>query len=197
MKPTQPPLSPVTAVRSEIIPKARVFVQPPPSRRDKLRRAIWGIVWVFFYRPSPIIAHGWRRFLLRAFGAAIGPAAHPYPSARIWAPWNLEMGPGSCLGPGANCYSAAKVVLETGSIVSQGAHLCAASHDFRDKEFPLVTGPIVIGRGAWVAAEAFIGPGVKIGADAVVGARAVVTKDVASDRVVAGNPARDIGKRNP
>ena len=106
------------------------------------------------------------------------------------------MGSGSCLGPGANCYSAANVVLETDSIVSQGAQLCTASHDFRDPDFPLVTGPIVIRRGAWVAAEAFIGPGVEIGASAVVGARSVVTRDVPPGRVVAGNPARDIGKRN-
>jgi putative colanic acid biosynthesis acetyltransferase WcaF len=99
------------------------------------------------------------------------------------------------LGPGVNCYSAAKIVLEADSIISQGAHLCSASHDFRDPGFPLVTGPIVIRRGAWVAAEAFIGPGLQIGAGAVVGARSVVTKDVAPGRVVAGNPAQEIGNR--
>jgi putative colanic acid biosynthesis acetyltransferase WcaF len=105
------------------------------------------------------------------------------------------MGSRSCLGPGVNCYSAAKIAIEADSIVSQGAHLCSASHDFRDPSFPLVTAPIVIGRGAWIAAEAFIGPGVEVGADAVVGARSVVTKNVEQGCVVAGNPAKEIGRR--
>jgi len=174
---------------------ARFEVQPPPGTGDKLLRTLWGFVWLVLYRPSPTIAHGWRRFILRSFGARIGSGAHPYPSAWIWAPWNLEMGSRSCLGPGANCYSAAKVYLESDSIVSQGAHLCSASHDFRDPGFPLVTGPIFIRHGAWVAAEAFIGPGLEVGAGAVVGARSVVTKDVAPECVVAGNPAQEIGTR--
>lgn len=180
---------------SATLPKSNLVRQSPPRFSDKLRRAIWGGVWLFFYRPSPIVMHGWRRLLLRGFGARIGRAAHPYPSAQIWAPWNLVMEARSCLGPKANCYSADKVVLEEGCVVSQGAHLCSASHDFRDPDFPLVTAPIVIGRGAWVAAEAFIGPGVHIGPKAVVGARAVVVKNVQPGDVVGGNPARIIAKR--
>ena len=195
MTPSISPSSPRDSSQSETMPKDRVTAQPPPGRGDRIRRALWGFVWLTLARPSPVFAHGWRRFLLRSFGARIGAAAHPYPSARIWAPWNLEMGPRSCLGPGSNCYSAAKIVLEADSIVSQGAHLCSASHDFRDPGFPLVTGPIVIGRGAWIAAEAFIGPGVHVGHGAVVGARAVVARDVQAGSVVAGNPAREIGKR--
>ena len=180
----------------ETVPKDRIGVQPPPKLGDKLRRAVWGFIWLLLYRPSPTFAHFWRRFLLRLFGAKIEAGVHPYPSAWVWAPWNLEMGARSCLGPQSNCYSAAKIVLEADSIVSQGAHLCSASHDFRDPGFPLVTGPIVIRRGAWVAAEAFIGPGLEVGAGAVVGARSVVTKDVAPGRVVAGNPAQEIGNRS-
>ncbi len=168
---------------------------PAPSLGDKLRRALWEFAWAILYRPSPTLAHGWRRGVLRLFGASVGAGAHPYPSARIWAPWNVEMAPRSCLGPRAICYSAARIELGEDCVVSQGVHLCAASHDFRDPGFPLVTAPIVIGARAWVAAEAFIGAGVQVAADAVVGARAVVTKNVASGRVVAGNPARDVGTR--
>lgn len=175
--------------------KPNLFRQVPPRFSDKLRRAVWGVIWFLFYRPSPVVLHGWRRFLLRAFGAQIAQAAHPYPSAQIWAPWNLVMEARSCLGPKANCYSADKIVLEEDCVVSQGTHLCSASHDFRDPEFPLITGPIIIGRGAWVAAEAFIGPGVHIGAKSVVGARAVVVKNVQPGDVVGGNPARIIAKR--
>ena len=81
------------------------------------------------------------------------------------------------------------------AVVSQGAHLCAATHDYQDPAFPLVVGDIEVGAGAWVAADAFVGPGVAIGDRAVVGARAVVVKDVEASRVVVGNPARPVGVR--
>lgn len=58
---------------------------------NKFMRAVWGLVWLGLYRPSPVPLHAWRRFLLRLFGAKIGAGAHPYPSSRIWAPWNLVM----------------------------------------------------------------------------------------------------------
>ena len=55
----------------------RPVVIPHPSLGDKLRRALWNAAWLFLYRPSPIPLHGWRRVLLRAFGATIGPQARP------------------------------------------------------------------------------------------------------------------------
>jgi putative colanic acid biosynthesis acetyltransferase WcaF len=175
--------------------RMRVRSVPPPSGLDKLRRLLWGMVQATLYRWSPVAFHGWRRLLLRLFGANVGTGAHPYPSARIWAPWNLEMGDRSCLGPRSICYTVGRVRLGADAIVSQGAHLCAATHDHRDPTFPLVVGDIKVGAGAWVAADAFIGPGVAIGDGAVVGARAVVVKDVEACRVVVGNPARFIGVR--
>ena len=60
----------------------------------------------------------------------------------------------------------------------------------------LIKAPIAIGNGAWICADAFIGPGVKVGRGAVVGARAVVVKDVGDGAVVAGNPAVQVGKRD-
>lgn len=163
---------------------------------DKLRRACWSLVWLALYRPSPVPLHGWRRVLLRAFGARVGEGAHPYPSARIWAPRNLVMEAGSCLASEVDCYNVAVVRVGEGAIVSQKTYLCAASHDFRDASFPLVTAPIEIGAGAWVAAGAFVGPGVTVGARAVVGACAVVMKSVAPGAVVAGNPAKSVGRRD-
>ena len=162
---------------------------------NKAKRAIWHIVWFLLYRTSPVSFHFWRRFLLRIFGAEIGSAAHPYPTAKIWAPWNLKMGDRSCLGPGVDCYSAAQINIGKDAVVSQRAYLCSASHDYHDPKFPLVIGDIFVGEGCWVAAEAFVGPGVDIGSLAVVGARAVVTKSVEPRMVVAGNPAVVIGTR--
>lgn len=61
---------------------------------------------------------------------------------------------------------------------------------------PVITAPITIGRGAWVAADAFVGPGVTVGERAVIGARASVFRDVEPWTVVSGNPARLIRKYN-
>lgn len=165
------------------------------SVTNRVCRLIWSVVWCLLYRPSPSAFHGWRRFLLRCFGAKVGRGAHPYPSAKIWAPWQLVMGDHSCLGPGVDCYNVARITLGEFAIVSQRSFLCSATHDYSDQAFPLVTKPITIQTRAWVAAEAFVGPGVTVGQGAVVGARACVTKDVQDWMVVAGNPARVIKRR--
>lgn len=83
----------------------------------------------------------------------------------------------------------APVRLESGAIVSQGAHLCAGMHDIEDPAFQLVVKPITIGLNAWIAAEAFVGPGVSIGEGAVLGARAVLFKSAEPNGVYVGNPA--------
>lgn len=172
-------------------------IPSPHSRRNQLARALWRTVWLLAYRPSPKMFHGWRRGLLRLFGAKIASNAYPHPSVRIWAPWNLEMGSLSCLGPYVDCYCVDKVTIGPRATVSQYSYLCTATHDYRDSRMPLVTAPIVIGERAWVAADAFLGPGVTIGAGAVVGARASVFRPVEAWTVVGGNPARLIRKYEP
>jgi putative colanic acid biosynthesis acetyltransferase WcaF len=176
----------------------RVDVSHCPSQHalsNKLGRTLWRIVWGLLYRPSPKIFHGWRRFLLRLFGSKVGRGAHPHPSARIWAPWNLEMGDHSCLSHHVDCYCVDRVVIGAHATVSQYSYLCTASHDFEDPTMPLVAAPIVIGDGAWVAADVFVAPGVTIGDGAVVGARSSVFSDVEPWHVAAGNPARCLRKR--
>lgn len=176
-------------VRSKILPL------PPMSFSDRMRRAIWHAFYIVLYRPTPVVAHRWRSFVLRAFGAQVAKGAFPYPSARIWAPWNLDMRRGSCLAPDVECYNVARIVLGEGVTVSQKSYLCAASHDFDDPAFPLTGAPIVIDDGAWVAADVFVGPGVYIGERAVVLARSVVVRDVEEGTVVGGNPSRMVRRR--
>jgi putative colanic acid biosynthesis acetyltransferase WcaF len=170
--------------------------RPHPPFADKARRGLWQAVWLILYRPSPVPLHGWRRFLLRAFGARIAATARPYPSVRVWAPWNLTMAEASWLGAGVDCYAVAPVEIGARAVISQRAFLCTASHDYNRRSFDLVTAPIKIGADAWVAAEAYVGPGVVIGEGAVVAARAVATRDVDPWTVVAGNPARRVADRD-
>jgi putative colanic acid biosynthesis acetyltransferase WcaF len=178
-----------------LIEKIQISYIDRIPRVNRLKRLVWNGIWFVFFRPSPTPYHGWRRFLLRLFGARIGPGAHVYSSATVWAPWNLEMEEGSCLGPGVNCYCMAKIHLGAHATVSQFTHLCAAGHDIADQSFALVTQPIRIGANAWVATDAFIGPGVTVGEGAVVGARSAVFRDVKPWTVVGGNPARFLKKR--
>ncbi|MGB3167304.1 MAG: putative colanic acid biosynthesis acetyltransferase [Alteraurantiacibacter sp.] len=168
---------------------------PPTSLANRAARGIWGLVWLFLYRPSPRPFHAWRRMLLRMFGAKVEAGAKPYPSATIWAPWNLVMRHGSTLGDGVDCYSVAVIELSPGATVSQRAFLCSASRDYDDPAMPLATAPIRVGPKAWVAAECFVGPGVELGEGAVCAARAVVTRDVPEWTVVAGSPAKALRER--
>lgn len=167
----------------------------PHSLKNRALRVLWGIAWLGLFRPTPKPLHAWRRFLLRLFGARIGFRAHVYPSVRIQAPWNLDMGDHACLGPYVDCYNVATVRLGELCTVSQYSYLCAATHDYTRASMPLIAKPITLGARAWIAADAFIGPGVTVGEGAVVGARSLVLRDVEPWTVVAGNPARPIKPR--
>ncbi|WP_293713707.1 putative colanic acid biosynthesis acetyltransferase [uncultured Parabacteroides sp.] len=164
--------------------------------RDKLKRACWNVVYVFAFRPLSLSAFNcWRLFLLRLFGAKLHPTVHIYSSARIWAPWNLEMDAYSCLAPHVDCYNTDLIKIGAHTIISQKSYLCASSHDISNPCHPLITAPIVIEDQVWIAADTFIAMGVKIKQGAVVGARSCVFKDVEPWTVVGGNPAREIKKR--
>jgi putative colanic acid biosynthesis acetyltransferase WcaF len=147
------------------------------------------------FRPTPKVLHGWRRLVLRIFGARLGAGCVIHPTVKIWAPWNLVMGPTSCLGPYVDCYNVARIELGEYALVSQYAHLCGATHDYTKLSMPLVPRPIRIGARAWVAAAAFVGPGTTVEEGAIVGAHACVVRDVPAWTVVAGNPARVIKRR--
>ncbi len=166
------------------------------SRKHQIIRLIWSIVWPMctWFLPRSM-GSGWKRFLLRLFGAKIDKTANVYSSAVIYYPMNLEMKKNSCLADSVNCYNVAPVIVGENVTVSQFSYLCTASHDISDVNNKLIFKPIIIENCAWVAADAFIGMGVTIGEGAVVGARAAVFKDVEPWTVVGGNPAKFIKKR--
>lgn len=157
------------------------------SNREKLGRVFWAAVHPFF-RLSPRPLWGWRRWLLRRFGAQIGAEVHIYPTARIAIPWHLRIGDHAAVGDRAILYALGRIDIGRRATVSQNAHLCAGTHAWREPARPLVKAPITIGADAWVCADAFVGPGVQIGAGAVLGARGVAMRDLAPGHIGAGNP---------
>jgi putative colanic acid biosynthesis acetyltransferase WcaF len=162
------------------------------SRREQTGRVLWAFMHpLFALSPRPL--WGWRRLLLRMFGARVEQGVHVFPSVRINIPWNLTLSDSCAVGDRAILYALGAIHIGARATVSQGAHLCAGTHDIKDPARPLLKLPILIGNDAWVCAEAFIGPGVVVGEGAIVGARAVAMKNVPGNAIVAGNPARLIG----
>lgn len=168
---------------------------PSFSLGHRLYRAAWVVAWTLLAAWTPPFFNPWRRVVLRLFGARIAATARVHASVRIWYPANLEMGEQACLGPRVDCYAMAKITLGPYSLASQGAHLCAGTHDIDDPDFTLRTEPISIGPKAWIAAAAFVGPGVTVGEGAVLGARGVAFRDLQPWTVYAGNPAKEVRKR--
>jgi putative colanic acid biosynthesis acetyltransferase WcaF len=164
------------------------------SARELVGRALWELAQpAFTWSPRPL--WGWRRVMLRLFGAKVGRHVRIHPTVRIAVPWNLSISDAASVGDHAILYSLGPISLGPSASVSQYAHLCAGTHDFRRRDLPLLKPPIVVAEGAWICAEAFVGPGVTVGAYAIVGARAVVTRNVDAWTILQGNPARVVGRR--
>jgi putative colanic acid biosynthesis acetyltransferase WcaF len=164
------------------------------SRAEQLRRIAWS-VGSLAIRLSPRPAFAWRRMILRLFGARVGRFVNIYPTTRLYMPWNVELGDWTALGEDVLLYSLGPIRIGRNVTVSYRGHVCAGTHDLNDPALPLLKPPVVIEDGVWIGTEAFVGPAVTVGRFAVIGARAVVVKDVAEFDIVAGNPARAIGRR--
>ncbi len=164
------------------------------SKSELVRRVLWGMATPLFCF-SPRTCFGWRRFLLRLFGARIGKDVHIYNSATIYMPWNLEIDDWSSIGEHAYVYNLGRVRIGKRTTISHRAHLCAGTHDYTQPELPLKKPSITIFDQAWVCADAFVGPGVVVGEGAIVGARAVAMRDVPPWMIVSGNPAKVMKQR--
>lgn len=182
-------------INTDILRGKNPRTQPSFSLKNRLSRLGWQAAYSLFFRPSPRPLHAWRAFILRCFGAKLGRGCHIYPKAKIWAPWNLVVDDYACIADDVNCYSIATIYLGRGVVVSQGVHLCTGTHDYEDQNFQLCAEPIYVGNEAWLCAESFVGPGVRIGPGAVIGARSVAVTDMPDWTVCAGNPCKPLKPR--
>jgi len=165
------------------------------STKEKFRRLLWSIVQTTLFRCSFHTWNRWRIMLLNLFGARIHRSCVIRRTVRVECPWNLSMGSHSCLGDRAIAYCLGPVAIGARVTISQHVHLCAGTHDYNRPDMPLIRPPIVIDDDVWVAADAFVGPGVSIGAGAILGARGCAFDDLEPWIIYGGNPARQIKPR--
>lgn len=171
---------------------------PPGFRgRSGIVVLLWQTVQQTLFAWSPQPAYGWRRWLLRKFGAEVGHGVLVRPTARVTYPWKVRLGNYCWIGDHAELYSLGPISVGDNAVVSQRTYVCAATHDYKRITFPLVAKPVIIEREAWIAADCFIAPGITIGTGAIVGARSTVLASVAPATIVAGHPAQLKGSRSP
>lgn len=171
------------------------LIGPSFSIKNRLMRCIWNMVYILLFKTSPRPFHVWRNYLLRLFKAKIGKHCHIYPSAKIWAPWNLSMQDYGCIGDECRIYNQAPISIGFKSIISQNCHLCTGTHDYTQSGFPLIAHPINIKDHVWIGSDSFVGPNITIASGCVVGARSVVVKNLPEWSVCVGHPCKPIKKR--
>ena len=151
---------------------------------------LWWLVQAIAFPLSLHNFNFFRRFLLRLFGAKIGRGVIIRPSARFTFPWKVKIGDYSWIGDDVMFYSLDRITVGSHSVISQKTYLCTGSHDIQNPSFNLITAPIEIGNGTWIATDCFIAPGAKIGSNSVIGVRSNVMKNIDSQKVAWGNPCR-------
>ncbi len=158
---------------------------------------LWRIVQGTLFRHSPDFMFGFRRFLLRLFGARIGHGVLVRPSATITYPWFLEIGDHSWVGYDTVLYNLAPIRIGAHVALAHRVYLCTGLHDVTQPTFDIGAKPIVLEDEAWLANDCFVAPGVTIGHGAVIGARSTVLADMPPAMVCVGYPCRAVRPRQP
>lgn len=178
------------------IQRLDMFCLPEGFRgRSAVVVQLWWLVQATLFRWSPQFMYGWRRWLLRLFGARVGKKVLVRPSVKVTYPWKLTVGNYTWIGDDVVLYSLGEIEIGNHAVVSQRSYLCAASHDYTRADFPIYDKKIYINSHAWLATDVFVAPGVTIGEGAVVGARSSVFHDLPPKMVCIGSPAKPIKPR--
>lgn len=163
-------------------------------------RILGGSLLAFGYNHGfgCVPSHTLRKLYLRGWLGGLGRGTSVQMNCRFLNGKKVTFGERNVINFGC-LFDGRKYTIRTGSDVSIGpeAAILTLGHDPQSPEFTDRGGEVIIGDQVWIGYRAVILPGIKIGDGAVVGAGSVVTKDVAPFAIVAGNPARQIGQRNP
>ena len=156
---------------------------------------LWWIIQAVFFKNSPQFAYGWRRFLLRCFGAKIGKDVIIRPTVKVTYPWKVSIGDYSWIGDDVVLYSLGEIEIGDNAVISQKSYICTGSHDYLSVDFSIFAKKIIIKNKCWLATDVFVAPGITIGENTVVSARSSVYKNLPSNKICRGNPAKIIRER--
>lgn len=163
--------------------------------RGALTVQLWWLVQALLFQTSPQVLYGWRRFLLRLFGAKIGGGVILRPSVRVTYPWKLTIGDYAQIGDRVELYTLGEINIGAHAVVSQDCYICTGGHDPARPDFAIYEAPVTIGEQAWLASGCFVSPGVTIGRGSFCKVRSLITKNCDEGAVLAGSPARVVGQR--
>lgn len=164
--------------------------------RSKITVQLWWFAQALLFKASPQFLYGWRRFLLRLFGAKIGKDVIIRPSATITYPWKIKIGDYSWIGDEVVLYSLGEIEIGSNSVISQRSYLCTGSHDYLSSDFKIYSKKIIIGNHCWLATDVYVAPDVTIGDETIVGARSSVFNDLPNNKVCFGSPAKPFKNRH-
>lgn len=156
---------------------------------SKLTEVLWWVVRSLIFAAWFPIPSGIKVTALRAFGAKVGSGVVIRSRVNITFPWRLTIGDHVWIADEVLILSLAPVTIGSHVVISNRAFLCTGSHRFRSENFDLVTRPITVGNGCWIASQVFIAPGVTLAPKTMCVAGAVVLSDAGPDVVLIGNPA--------
>lgn len=157
---------------------------------------LWWFVQATLFRMSPQFMYGWRRAILRLFGARIGKKVIIRPTVIITYPWKVSIDDYSWVGDDVVLYSLGEIEIGKNTVISQKSYLCTGSHDYNDETFPIYAKKIVINDECWLATDVFVAPNVIIGKGTVVGVRSSVLNNLPESKICYGNPAKPIKNRD-
>lgn len=169
-------------------PRRRAFLEL--SFGERALAFWWSLTWQILFRWSPPLMNWWRLWLLRRYGAHIGRGCFIAPSTRIDFPWNLTLGDHVAIAHKCIINCMGTIHIGDRTHISQYAHLCAGTHDYHRRDMRILREDIEIGQDVWIAADAFVGPGVTIGDGALLAARSSAFRELPAGMICVGEPAR-------
>ena len=162
---------------------------------SKFKVQFWWIIQESFFGLSPQFLYGWRRFILRLFGANIGKDVLIRSSARFTYPWKITIGDFSWIGENCELYSLDKITIGNNVAVAHSVYFNTGLHNYKKETFDILKKPIVIKDECWITNDVYIAPGITIGKGAVIGARSSVFNDLEGGNVYIGSPAKFLKRR--